>query len=257
MNKWRGKVAVVTGASVGIGEAMCRDLVEAGMIVCGLSKRKTKMETMKTSLFDVKGELHILECDIRDEGQVKATFRWIGEKFDGIDLLINNASVITKGLLLDENNTTELYKIMETNIIGLCLVTREAVKLMKMRTEERKEMGHIVNINSILGHKIHACVPGSKPMNGMYPASKYAVTAITECIRQELLYLDTLIKITSISPGLVDADIVKTCANEDNIVNLMPALSPKDVSAAVLYAISVKDNVQIHEIIIKPVGEFL
>lgn len=154
------------------------------------------LQTMKTSLFDVKGELHILECDIRDEGQVKATFRWIGEKFDGIDLLINNASVITKGLLLDENNTTELYKIMETNIIGLCLVTREAVKLMKMRTESRKEMGHIVNINSILGHKIHACVPGSKPMNGMYPASKYAVTAITECIRQELLYLDTLIKIT-------------------------------------------------------------
>lgn len=61
---------------------------------------------------------------------------------------------------------------METNIIGLCLVTREAVRLMKKRDEEQKTVGHIVNINSIFGHKIHACVPGTKPLNGMYPASK-------------------------------------------------------------------------------------
>ena len=61
---------------------------------------------------------------------------------------------------------------METNIIGLCLVTREATRLMKKRDEEFGTVGHIVNINSIFGHKIHACVPGTKPLNGMYPASK-------------------------------------------------------------------------------------
>lgn len=93
---------------------------------------------------------------------------------------------------------------METNIIGLCLVTREATRLMKKRDEEQGTVGHIVNINSIFGHKIHACVPGTKPLNGMYPASKFAVTAITECVRQELLYLGTKIKCTSISPGLVE-----------------------------------------------------
>ena len=72
--------------------------------------------------------------------------------------LINNAGVITKGLLLDAKNTTELYRTMETNIIGLCLITREAVKLMKKRDEEKGTIGHIVNVNSIFGHKIHACV---------------------------------------------------------------------------------------------------
>jgi NADP+-dependent farnesol dehydrogenase len=153
-----------------------------------------KFQTLKATLFDTPGVLHALECDIRDEGQVAAMFRWIDEHCGSVDLLINCASVASKGLLLDENNTAELYKTMETNIIGLCIVTREAVKYMKKI--KGNHIGHIVNINSILGHKVHACVPGSKPLNGMYPASKHAVTAITECVRQELLYLDTKVKIT-------------------------------------------------------------
>jgi NADP+-dependent farnesol dehydrogenase len=109
-----------------------------------------------------KEQLNCIECDIRNEASVQAAFKWIDEKYGGIDLLINNAGVITKGLLLDAKNTTELYRTMETNIIGLCLVTREACRLMKKRDEEFGTIGHIVNINSIFGHKIHACVPGTK-----------------------------------------------------------------------------------------------
>lgn len=115
-------------------------------------------------MFGVKGKLIPLECDITDENQVKSVFKWISDKFDGIDLLINNANVMTKGLILDENNTDEMMHIMETNILALCVITREAVKLMKMRSMERKDLGHIVNINSIFGHKVSASVPGAKPM---------------------------------------------------------------------------------------------
>lgn len=123
-------------------------------------------------MFGVKGKLLPMQCDITDEHQLKAVFRYIGEKYDGIDLLINNANVNTKGLILDDNNTAEMLHIMETNILALCIVTREAVKLMKSRPMERKDVGHIININSIFGHKVSASVPGAKPMNGMYPASK-------------------------------------------------------------------------------------
>lgn len=123
-------------------------------------------------MFGVTGKFLPFECDIKDEAQIKSVFKWISDKYDGIDLLINNANVITKGLILDENNTDEMMHIMETNVLGLCVVTREAVKLMKMRPLERKDLGHIININSIFGHKVHASVPGAKPMNGMYPASK-------------------------------------------------------------------------------------
>lgn len=98
------------------------------------------------------------ECDITDEDQVKAVFRHIGDKYDGIDLLVNNANVMLKGFLLQEKNTADMYQIMNTNVLALCVVTREAVKLMRQRALERKDVGHIVNINSIFGHKITACV---------------------------------------------------------------------------------------------------
>lgn len=126
-------------------------------------------------MFGVKGKLIPFECDIKIETQVKGVFKWISDHYDGIDLLINNANVNTKGLILDENNTEEMMHIMETNILALCVITREGVKLMKQRPVERKDLGHIVNINSIFGHKVHASVPGAKPMNGMYPASKLVI----------------------------------------------------------------------------------
>jgi len=255
MEKWQGKVAVVTGASVGIGAQLCKALVEAGMIVCGMSKRKDKMEAVRRTLGE-KVNFKCIEVDIRDEHQVAAAFKWIEDVCGGVDLLINNAGVITKGLLLDPKNTLELYRTMETNIIGLCLVTREASRLMKKRDQEEGTIGHIVNINSIFGHKIHACVPGTKPLNGMYPASKFAVTAITECVRQELLYMGTKIKCTSISPGLVEGDI-GTLNTSHEMIKMMPKLTPQDVADAVIYAISTPENVLIHELIIKPVGEFL
>jgi NAD(P)-dependent dehydrogenase (short-subunit alcohol dehydrogenase family) len=138
------------------------------------------------------------ECDVTDEEQVKAVFRHLGDVYDGIDLLVNNASVILKGLLLSSKNTADMHHIMNLNVLALCVVTREAVKLMRQRPNERKDVGHIVNINSIFGHKIMATVvsgkrrrehaafsshahlikhfvvhfqPGTTPMNGLYPVS--------------------------------------------------------------------------------------
>uniref|UniRef100_A0A182Q6Z3 Dehydrogenase n=1 Tax=Anopheles farauti TaxID=69004 RepID=A0A182Q6Z3_9DIPT len=254
MKRWQGKVAVVTGASGAIGGAIAKELVKAGMIVCALSRRRDKVEKLRVSLFDVAGNLNCVECDITVEEDVKHAFGWIENAYGGVDMLVNNAGVITKCLLTEKNNTRDLYTTMETNIIGLCLCTREAVKSMKARDVK----GHIININSIFGHKVHQAVPGTRPLNGMYPASKYAVTAITECIRQELVYLGTGCKVTSISPGLVEGDIVSTSSTKDNdIVNYMPKLKPEDVAEAVLYAITTPENVQIHELVIKPMGEFL
>ena len=78
---------------------------------------------------------------------------------------------MTRGLILAEDNTAELKYIMDTNIIGLCLVTREGAKLMTMRSPERKNIGHIINITSTVGQKIDACVQ-TRPINGLYPAGK-------------------------------------------------------------------------------------
>lgn len=254
MKRWSGKVAVVTGASTAIGAAISKELVRAGMIVCALARRRDKVEKLRASLFDVAGNLNCVECDITEEEDVKHAFGWIESAYGGVDLLVNNAGIVTKCLLTEKGNTKDLYKTMETNIIGLCLCTREAIKSMKSRDVH----GQIINVNSIFGHKVHQAVPGTRPLNGMYPASKYAVTAITECIRQELIYLETTIKVSSISPGLVDGDIVAHYTESENdLVKYMPKLKPEDVAEAVIYAITTPDHVQIHELIIKPMGEFL
>jgi len=258
MEQWEGRVAVVCDfAGSNTGLAICSDLVEHGLIVCGLTTHIgiRAIDKLKDKLSGAKGKLYPLECDFKEECSVKPLFRWIGEKFNGIDLLINNANCMTRGLILSEGNTGALRHIMETNIIGLCVVTREGVKLMSMRDPERKNIGHIINITSTVGQKVDACVQ-TKPINGLYPAGKYSAKAITECIRQELNYFEEPVKITAISPGLIESDVIREdmC---DNITTNMPALAARDVSSAILYAISVKPNVQIHEIVLKPVGDFL
>lgn len=191
------------------------------------------------------GKLLAFECDIKEEGHVQPIFNYIGDRYDGIDLLVNNANVMTKGLILDDDNTPILRDVMETNIIGMCLVTREASRLMKMRKEVRKDLGHVINILSIVGNKFGASTAKTKPRNGLYPASRHASTAITECLRQEFQFLYENVKITAISPGLVEGQDADILTEEEKSHEKLPALAPKDVASAVLYAISVKDNVQV------------
>lgn len=94
MDRWAGRVAVVTGASSGIGAAICTELVKCGMIVCGLTRRKDKVEQLRLSLFGAEGQLNAVECDITSEESVKRAYQWIEKTLGGIDLLINNAGVV-------------------------------------------------------------------------------------------------------------------------------------------------------------------
>ncbi|XP_055297672.1 farnesol dehydrogenase-like [Sitodiplosis mosellana] len=254
MERLAGRVAVVTGAASGIGAAICTILVKHGMIVCGLARRKDKVEALRLSLFGAEGQLNAVECDITKDEDVKRAYQWIEKTLGGIDLLINNAGVVSSCMLLDDNNTRELRSMLEANLIGLCICTRDAIKLMRQRGFD----GHIVNINSIFGHKVSQAVPGTKPINGMYPTCKFALTALTECLRQEVAYVEMGIKVSNISPGLVENDILTTSGSDENeLVKYMPRLKPDDVAQAVVFAITMPQNVLIQDIIMKPMGEFL
>lgn len=191
------------------------------------------------------GKLLAFECDIKEEGHVQPIFNYIGDHFDGIDLLVNNSNVMSKGLILEDDNTPIMRDVMETNIIGMCLVTREAARLMMMRKEERKNLGQVVNVLSIVGHKFGVNSVRSKPRNGLYPASRHAATAITECMRQEFLFRYENVKITAISPGLVEGQDTDILTEEERSHGKMPALEPKDVASAIIYVLSVKENVQV------------
>ncbi|XP_034489967.1 farnesol dehydrogenase-like [Drosophila innubila] len=250
MDRWQNRVAVVTGASSGIGSAIVLDLVSAGLVVVGLARRVERVKELQKSLpADRKDKLVPLYCDVGNEASVKEAFDVIEEKLGGIDILINNAGTLHDGRLVDMPLSL-VQQTVQTNIMGIVMCTQRAFASMKKRNFD----GHVVLINSILGHKLFAPIPGKVPEMNVYPPTKHAVTALTEMYRQEFLALGTRIKITSVSPGVVDTEIVPDALRD---VANQTMLKAEDISRAVLFTLSTPPNMQVHEMIIKPTGELL
>ncbi|KAF2904856.1 hypothetical protein ILUMI_01327 [Ignelater luminosus] len=250
MERWKGKVAIVTGASAGIGAAISEQLVNSGLKVVGLARRKEKLDNLAKTLHGKSGKFYGIKADICNEEDILKAFNWAKENLGPIHILINNAG-LGRPTSLIEGDTSDFKKVLDTNVLGLTICTREAVKDMR----NNKIDGHIIHVNSVAGHY----VPQVPNMN-IYPASKYAVTALTETLRYELNFIGCRIKTTSISPGLVDTDIF--LANGylvDNqtveLLKMMPKLQSKDVADAVLYILGTPPHVQITELTIRPVGE--
>ncbi|KAF5288870.1 hypothetical protein FQA39_LY03749 [Lamprigera yunnana] len=252
MDKWKGKVAVVTGASDGIGASITLSLLKEGLIVVGIARRKEKIQELSNSI-----NLHAVKADLRNEEEILNAFKWITGNIGPIHILINNAGIMRVTDLIQGNS--EFWKTtFDINVLALCIATREALKSMK----ENDINGHIIHINGISGHKVL-----NIPMFNVAGASKYAVTALTETLRLELNSIGSKVKISSVSPGSTKTDIFNTSLKESGITNPIDMLkefhknlshlNPSDVADAVVYILSTPSHVQVHELIIKPVGEEL
>lgn len=247
MERWTGKVAVVTGASSGIGAAIAKQLVEAGLKVVGFARRKEKIEEIAKSLENKMGNLYACKVDMTVENEIKAGFKWTLENVGPIHVLVNNAGVATNTSLYDGD--TKLWKkILDTNVLGLCIATRETIKIMR----DNHIDGHIIHMNSMAGHSVP-----NFPNGNVYSPSKYAVTSLTETLRKELISLGSKIKISSISPGVVKTEISVT-ANFDlspEMIKSIPMLDAKDIADAVMYVLSTNPGVQVHDLLIQPIGQ--
>ncbi|KAK7864248.1 hypothetical protein R5R35_009515 [Gryllus longicercus] len=264
MERWRGRVAVVTGASAGIGAAIAYQLQDAGVNVVGLARRSDKIpEAVETARKDAKsrskvqiggdckpGQLHCIKCDVTKEEDIIAAFKWVKENTNGVDILINNAGVIGMTPLSDsKKNTDEWKSMLDINVLGLSICTREAIQQMKARGVDD---GHIIHIGSVAGHWMPMY---SWPGTAIYFATKHAVRVLTEGLRKELVAAKSRIRVTEVSPGLVKTDIFNGCNKDVEEIFKIPHMFPEEVADAVLYAIQVPAHVQIHEIIIKPVAQ--
>ncbi|KDR10164.1 dehydrogenase/reductase SDR family member 11-like [Zootermopsis nevadensis] len=250
MERWTDKVAVVTGSSSGIGAAVSLELVKHGMQVAGLARRISKVQELADSLTGGPGKLLPIRCDISKEDDILCAFAEVKKKLGGVDVLVNNAGVMYESLL-SEGSSDEWRNMFDVNVLGLSVCTREALKIMR---ERDLSSGHIVHINSIAGH-YDVSMPGFH----MYSATKHAVTALTEGLRRELVSQNSRIRVTSVSPGLVDTEMLRAGArkslNTDELYARVPSLKPRDVADAVVYVLAAPPHVQIHELTVKPVGE--
>ncbi|XP_012250705.2 farnesol dehydrogenase-like [Athalia rosae] len=254
MERWAGKVAVVTGASSGIGAAVAKALVKKGLTVIGLARRKDRVLRLNAELSDCPGTLCARECDLSKEENILEAFRWIKDEWGGVDVLVNNAGVLRLSTLTD-GSTDDWRQTLDVNVLAVCICVRECLKLM-----ENRPFGHIINVCSVAGHRVPNLIP---LFLNVYPASKHAVRAISDTLRLECTRDKRKIKVTNLSPGTVATEIVKDAENlserlsAEDIAELgrhTVYLQPQDVADAVSYVLETPPHVEIRELIIEPLG---
>ncbi|XP_028938185.1 dehydrogenase/reductase SDR family member 11 isoform X2 [Ornithorhynchus anatinus] len=208
MERWRGRVALVTGASGGIGAAVSRALVRHGLKVVGCARDVGKIEKLAAECQSAgfPGTLVPYKCDLSSEEEILSMFSAIRTQHRGVDICVNNAGLARPEPLL--TGGTEGWRAMlDLNVLAVSICTREAYRSMQ---ERNVDDGHIINISSMSSHQVV-----SQPLANFYEATKCAVMALTEGLRQELREAKTHIRATSISPGLVETGFAFKLYSDD------------------------------------------
>lgn len=152
----------------------------------GLARRIERVEELSLKLSSKKGKLHPFKADITKEEDILQAFEWTKKNLGPVSILVNNAGKSNMSLVSDFK-TEQWRELLDLNVLGLCIATREAVNSMK----ENNIDGHIIHINSVNGHRVPP-VPGLH----IYAASKHAVTSLTGTMRLEFASMDSKIKVT-------------------------------------------------------------
>ena len=243
MPKLDGKVAVVTGASSGIGEATAEALAAEGAAVVVAARREERLADLTKRIEGNGGRVLAAACDVTDEAQAHGLIRKAEDEFGRVDILVNNAGVMllsTVGKGLSE----EWRRMFDVNVLGLLYATDAAIETMK-----RQGGGHLVNVSSVAGRKV------SRESSGVYAGSKFAVGAISEGLRQELL--EDNIRVTIVEPGAVATELTDHITDEDareglgGLLNL-EILQAEDIANAIVYAVTQPERVSVNEILIRP-----
>lgn len=256
MERWNGRVALVTGASVGIGAAICRELVKNGMTVVGCARNVKKIEELaEEDVVQISpGRLHAIKCDLTVESEILSMFDEIRQKFGRIDVCINNAGFSTDSPLLS-GETKDWEDMLKVNVLALCVCTRESVKIMQ---EKGIDDGQIINISSMGGHRLAS----SSQMFGVnfYCGTKFMVRAITEGLRREVKGTNMHIRVASISPGMVETEFFPRLYQKNPDLSgafygSIECLQATDIAAAVKYILQAPPHVDINDILVRPVEQ--
>ena len=243
MAKLDGKVAVITGASSGIGEATAEALSAEGASVVVAARRRDRLEDLVERISSDGGKAVAVECDITDEEQAHGLIRQAKDEFGRVDILVNNAGVMQLSEV--EKGLSEEWRTMfEVNVLGLLYVTDAAIEVMK-----EQGSGHLVNISSLASR-------GTRPALGVYSGTKMAVNGISEALRQELLEDD--IRVTMVEPGAVETELPEHITDEEarqglnTMLEQLEPLKAEDIANAISYVVTQPQRVSINEILIRP-----
>jgi clavulanate-9-aldehyde reductase len=240
-----GRVALVTGASSGIGRAVAVALAREGAAVAVAARRADRLDALRAELVSLGARVLVLELDVSDEAACRdAVARTVAE-LGALDILVNNAGVMLLGSV-EGADTEDWRRMMDTNVLGLMYLTHASLPHLLQRR------GVLVQMSSTAGRTARAGVAA-------YNASKWAVNAFSEGLRQEVTARG--VRVVVVEPGIVQTELrdhITQPAARERIQASAAAirqLQPEDIAAAVVYAATQPEHVAVNEILIRPTDQ--
>jgi serine 3-dehydrogenase len=247
MTSLQNQIILITGASSGIGTACARIFADAGAKLILAARRLERLQQLADALIKEFGiEIHSLQLDVRDRNAVESAISTLPSAWSDIDILINNAG-LSRGLdKLHEGSFQDWEDMIDTNVKGLLYVSRYVVPGMVSR-----DRGHVVNLGSIAGHQTY-------PGGNVYCATKAAVRAISEGLKQDLL--GTRVRVTSVDPGMVETEFseVRFHGNTERAKTVYQGVTPltaDDVADVIFFCVTRSPHVNINEVVLMPVDQ--
>lgn len=243
-NHIQGKVVIITGASSGIGLATAKLLASKGAILSLAARRKDKLEALVQEIESTGGKATAFATDVSKRADVEKLVADSIAKFGKIDVLFNNAGVMPVSFL-ENLHYDEWEQMIDINIKGVLYGIGAVLPHFK-----QQKSGHFINVSSVAGHIV-------SPSSAVYSATKFAVRAISEGLRQEVKPYN--IRTSIISPGLVESELTNSITDETikPLIKQMTGLSiPADsIARAVAYIIEQPADVDVNEMIIRPTAQ--
>jgi NADP-dependent 3-hydroxy acid dehydrogenase YdfG len=246
MKRLDGRIALVTGASSGIGEATAIALAEAGAKVAIAARRKDRLQALASRLAPLGAEPLVLEADLIDEHVAQGIVTDTERHFGKLDILVNNAGVMYLEPVA-EADLGRWRRMLELNVLSLIASTQAALAGMRSRRD-----GHIVNVSSTAGRI-------ANPNAAAYSATKFGVVAFSEALRREV-HADN-IRVSVIEPGVVQTELrdhighAATQASLNAWASNMRQLQPEDVADAIVFCVSRPAHVNVNEILMRPTDQ--
>ena len=236
----KDKIALVTGASRGIGRASALALSREGAVVVGCARTKSDLDSLRKEIESAGGKAHMIECDVTKSASVAACVKETVDKFKRVDILVNNAGIGGYRPFL-EWSEEDYDRIMATNTKSTWLFSREVIPHMR-----KQKGGHIINVASVAGLQGY-------PSEAIYCASKFAQIGLTQALDRE--FWQEGIKVSAVCPGGVETHFALGDGRTPGADNLKGFSTAEDVADAVVLAAIPRARSRIVNIIMRPMNE--
>jgi NADP-dependent 3-hydroxy acid dehydrogenase YdfG len=239
-----GRIAAITGASSGIGEATALELARAGAAVAVGARRRDRLDSLVERIESGGGRAVAIEVDVADEGQARSFVQSAHAQLGGLDILVNNAGVMLLGPV-DGASPGDWRRMVDVNVYGVLWCTHAALPLMR-----EAGGGDVVNLSSVAGRRATAGA-------AVYNLTKFGITGFSEALRQEALHYG--IRITVVEPGMVETELQGHNRNpavrrslERNREQIGDPLASEDVAREILHIVTQPPHVCLNEVVVRP-----